>query len=211
MEEIANDIEYTMVNGVYNKATSDAEVNKTRGLIAAITTNEIDMDGAALGIWDVAEGMKDIYEQNCPTAGLVLLADPVTMYQLNADCVQNGMSAMPLGRAINGIQLNKIVTPLGDVDVIVGQYLPAGTALLLNIDQLAPVFMNVPGKGNFFAEKLSQTGAGETYQIFGQFGLDHGYEACHAKFTDIATTFTKPTWSRSVYVANADEFPGGEG
>lgn len=40
-------------------------------------------------------------------------------------------------------------------------------------------------------------------QLFGQIGLDHGPEWYHGKFTGISTTFEKPTYSRSVYVANA--------
>ena len=47
------------------------------------------------------------------------------------------------------------------------------------------------------------------YQIFGQLGLDHGPEWFHGKFTGIATTFTAPTYSRSVYVANASEIGAG--
>ena len=39
------------------------------------------------------------------------------------------------------------------------------------------------------------------YQIFGQLGLDYGPEWYHGKFTGIAKTFTKPEYSRSVYVA----------
>lgn len=41
MRKIANSIEYTFINGVYNKATADNEVNKTRGILAAIETNAI--------------------------------------------------------------------------------------------------------------------------------------------------------------------------
>jgi hypothetical protein len=33
IQKINRDIEYTFINGVFNKATSDATVNKTRGLI----------------------------------------------------------------------------------------------------------------------------------------------------------------------------------
>ena len=45
MQKIARDIEYTFINGVYNKATADNEVNKTRGLVAAISTNTKAMNG----------------------------------------------------------------------------------------------------------------------------------------------------------------------
>ena len=69
---------------------------------------------------------------------------------------------------------------------------------------IAPVIQPVPGKGNFFLEQLAKTGAGESYQLFGQIGLDHGPEWYHGKFTDIATTFTAPAYSRTVYVAGGE-------
>ena len=65
--------------------------------------------------------------------------------------------------------------------------MPAGTAVLFDPSIMAPVHQMVPGKGNFFLEQLAKTGAGETYQIFGQIGLDHGPEWMSAKFTNIST------------------------
>jgi len=205
MQKIGQDIEYTFINGTYNKAVSDVTINKTRGLVEAITTNVIPMASAPLGIWDVAQAMKLIQEANAPVSGLALWVDAVTLFQLNADAAQNGLTVVPAAREVNGIQLSSIITPLGVVYLYLGAHLPAGTALLLDLDVLAPVHMNVPGKGNFFLEPLAKAGAGDKYQIFGQLGLDHGPEWYHAKFTGISTSFTKPTYSRSVYVANAAE------
>ena len=205
MQKIARDIEYTFINGTYNKATSDDTVNKTRGLVPAITTNTKAMGSKALGLWDIADMVKNIYGQNAPTQGLVLWCDATTMFQINADAVQNGLTVIPASREINGIALSSVVTPIGVVYLYLGECLPAGTALLLNLDVIAPVYQPVPGKGNFFLEPLAKTGAGEKYQLFGQLGLDHGPEWYHGKFTGIAQSFTAPTYSRSVYVANASE------
>ena len=205
MQKIARDIEYTYINGVYNKATSDAEINKTRGLIPAITSNVKAMGSKPLGLWDVADMMKKVYEGNAPTQDLVLWCDATTMFQINADAVNNGLTVIPAARDVNGIKLSSVITPLGTVYLYLGECLPAGTALLLNTSVIAPVHQPIPGKGNFFLEPLAKTGAGQKYQIFGQLGLDHGPEWYHGKFTGIATTFTAPTYSRSVYVANAAE------
>ena len=209
MAKINADIEYTFINGKFSKATSDATVNKTRGLVTAITSNTTAMGSKPLGLWDIADMVKKIYGANAPTDGLCLWCDAVTLFQINADAVQNGLSVVPAARNINGISLSSVVTPIGVVYLYLGEYLPAGTALLLNLSVLAPVFQPVPGKGNFFLEALAKTGAGEKYQLFGQIGLDHGPEWYHGKFTGISTDFTAPAYSRSVYVANASEFPGG--
>ena len=207
MAKINADIEYTFINGVFNKATSDATVNKTRGLVSAITTNVKAMNSKPLGLWDIADMVKKIYGANAPTDGLCLWCDAVTLFQINADAVQNGLTVVPAARNINGISLSSVVTPIGVVYLYLGEYLPAGTALLLNLSVLAPVFQPVPGKGNFFLEALAKTGAGEKYQLFGQIGLDHGPEWYHGKFTGIAQSFTAPKYSRSVFIANDTSNP----
>lgn len=209
MQKVNRDIEYTFINGVFNKAATDAEVNKTRGLVTAITSNVKAMGSKPLGLWDIADMVKKIYGANAPTDGLCLWCDATTLFQINADAVQNGLTVVPAARNINGIALSSVVTPIGVVYLYLGECLPAGTALLLNLNVLAPVYQPVPGKGNFFLEPLAKTGAGEKYQLFGQIGLDHGPEWYHGKFTGIAQSFTAPTYSRSVFVANAADFPGG--
>lgn len=202
MQKIARDIEYTFINGVYNKATADNEVNKTRGLVAAINTNTKAMNGKPLGLWDIADMMKSVYESNAPTSGLCLWCDAITMFQINADAAQNGLTVVPASREINGIALSSVVTPLGVVYLYLGEFLPAGTALLLNLDVIAPVNQPTPGKGNFFLEELAKVGAGTKYQIFGQLGLDYGPEWYHGKITGISTAFVAPE-GRKVVVAGA--------
>lgn len=199
MQKIARDIEYTFINGTYNKATTDSEVNKTRGIITAIETNEIAMGGKPLGLWDIADGVKCIDDGNAPIDGLVLWCDATTLFQINADATANGLTVVPAAREVNGIKLSSVITPLGEVFLMKGECLPAGTAILLDFAVIAPVFQPVPDKGNFFLEELAKTGAGEKYQIFGQVGLDHGPEWYHAKFTGISTGFEKPK-GRNVYV-----------
>lgn len=72
--------------------------------------------------------------------------------------VQNGLTVVPAAREINGIALSSVVTPIGVVYLYLGECLPAGTALLLNLNVIAPVYQPVPGKGNFFLEPLAKTG-----------------------------------------------------
>ena len=186
MDKIAADIEYTFLNGAYNKATTDAEVNKSRGLLTAITTNIMDMDGLPLTYWYVAEGLKLIHDQGARTDNIILGVDATTLLQLNYDAGKNNYTVVPHGRDVNGLNIMTVVTPLGEVGVSLLDSLPSKTAVLFDPAIMAPVFQPVPGKGNFFLEELSKTGAGETYQIFGQVGLDHGPEWMSAKFTNLS-------------------------
>ena len=212
MAKIARDIEYTFINGEYVKAANDTTANKTRGMLTAITSNILDLNGEAIRVWDVAEAMKLIYDSQGSTNGLVLWVDPVAMFQLNADAEQNGNTIVPGARNVNGLAISTLLTPLGEIGLYLGEFLPAGTVGIFNPDVISRVEQPVPNKGNFFMEELAKTGAGTKYQIFGQLGLDHGPEWMHAKVTDINTNFVKPKSGVKIYtgvepIATAEVLP----
>lgn len=203
MAKIARDVEYTFINGAYAKAANDATANKTRGMLTAITSNILDLNGEAIRVWDVAEAMKLIYDAQGSTNGLVLWVDPVAMFQLNADAEQNGNTIVPGARNVNGLAISTLLTPLGEIGLYLGEFLPAGTVGIFNPDVISRVEQPVPNKGNFFMEELAKTGAGTKYQIFGQLGLDHGPEWMHAKVTGINTNFVKPKAGKKIYAIDA--------
>ena len=205
MAKIANDIEYTFINGAYNKAAADNQINKSRGMITAITTNTIDADGAPLGYWMIDEMMAKIADANGDPSQIVIWAGGTARRQLNADCATNGLTIVPAARDINGIKIDVLLTSQGEVGIYTGKYLPDGVVGFFNPYVCAPVEQPVPGKGNFYLEELGKTGAGEKYQIFGQIGLDHGPEWMHGKITDLATTFSAPEGGIHVYVTNPPE------
>ena len=208
MKKIARDIEYTYLNGVYAKADSDTKANKTRGILPAITSNIVDAAGKPLTVWMLADALKVIYESNAPTNGLVVWLVAISMFQLNADAQMNGNTIVPASREVNGISLSKVLTPLGEVNLYLGEFLPAGTAGIFNFDVIYPVEQMTPGKGNFYLDALGKTGAGEKYYIFGQTGLDHGPEWYHGKITGISTEFKAPTGVRDVNVLSMPEATG---
>lgn len=205
MAKIGRDIEYTFINGSYQKADNDNTANRTRGMITAITSNVIDLNGKPLRVWDVAELMKLVYEAQGSLNGLVLWVDPVSLFQLNADAEQNGNTIVPASRNINGIAINTLLTPLGEVGVYLGEFLPEGTVMLWNPAVVAPVDQPHPENGNFFLEELAKTGAGAKYQIFGQVGLDHGPEWYHGKISNISTLFEKPKPGKIIYTVDPIE------
>lgn len=202
MKKIGRDIEYTFINGTYVKSDSDAKANKTRGILPAITSNVVNLEGKPLTVWTLAEALKCIYDSNAPTQGLVAWLDATSLFQLNADAQTNGLTIVPNSREVNGIKLSSILTPLGEVNLYLGEFLPEGTAGIFNFDVISPVEQLTPGMGNFFLEELGKVGAGMKYQIFGQIGLDHGPEWYHGKITGISTEFKAPTGVRDVNVVS---------
>lgn len=202
MAAMANDIEYTFINGAYQDGTYDDVAYKTKGIIAAISTNATALTTAApLGFWMVAEAIEGIAAHNAPTDSLVLMTNPVHIMQINADASANGLTVVPASREVNGLKIDTLVTPFGSIGLLPNARVAAGTAVIVNPTVCSPVFMPVPGKGNFFLEPLAKTGASDAYQIYGQAGLDFGSENYHAKITNLTTTFTAPTYHQSVFVA----------
>jgi hypothetical protein len=127
-----------------------------------------------------------------PVNDLVLMARNENIMQLNADAAKNNMSVMPASREVNGIKISTLVTPFGDIGLLPNNFLPAGTAVIVNPTVCAPVYMPVPGKGNFFLEPLAKTGAADKYQLYGQIGLDYGASWYHGKITGLKTAFDAP-------------------
>lgn len=212
MQRIARSIEKTLINGTYNKATTDDEVNKTRGMVATITTNVKDMDGKPMSIWDVADMLVQIRSQGGSTVGLVLWCDSVTKFQFSAEAAANNFRVYPDSRNVNGLNITRVETPAGNVDLYEGVDLPVGTAMLLNFGVIRPVEMIVPGKGNFYLEEAAKTGFGTKYSILGQIGLDAGPEWMHGKFTNIQTTYDRPTGLKvdtGSTTADPEPTPGG--
>lgn len=192
MARIAQNIEYTFINGVYNKATSDTTVNKTRGILTAITSNVIDAGGKDLGYWLMMEAIKSISEQSGETQNLAGLVSAVQLMQVQKDAQENGLKVITDGQTVNGLAVTKIITPFGVLNLAQGKYLPSDTALIFNPMYCAPVMQNVPEKGNFYDTLLGKVGNGEKHVIFGQTGLDYGAEFLHAKITGLATDFEAP-------------------
>lgn len=200
MAKIGQDIEYTFINGVYQKSTGDTVANKSRGLLEAITSNVISAGGKSLSFLLVCEALKSIKESNGDITNIVLGLDSTSRLQLNADAVANGLTIVESGRDINGIMVDKVLTPLGTVYLKDLKYLPAGTTVFFDPFIMAPVEQMVPGKGNFFIEELAKVGAGTKKQIFGQIGLDHGPEWYSAKITGLSNAMpTNKDMARRVF------------
>ena len=200
MAKIGQDIEYTFLNGTYQKSTGDTVANRSRGLLNAITSNIIDANGKMLSFMLLCEALKSIKESNGDITNIVLGLDSTSRLQLNADAVANGLTIVESGRDINGIAVDKVLTPLGTVYLRDLFYLPAGTVALFDPFIMAPVEQLTPGKGNFFLEELAKTGAGTKKQIFGQIGLDHGPEWYSAKITGLSAALpTDDDMARKVF------------
>lgn len=206
LAEIRNDMEYTIIRGTYNLATTADTIDKTRGLNAAITTNAVAAAGAELSpdmLIAIARAIAAISPYGL--LGVVGVLNAEQVVQLNKIITNEGHRA-----SMNdaGSNLLTYLTPFGRLNFLEGghRYQANGTAGFYNLGACSNVLQPVPTKGNFFYEPLSKPGAAESGQIYGQWGLNYNHEWLHGKITDIATT-TEASTAPKVYLTNDEDSP----
>lgn len=197
LEQIAVDVEYTMLNGTYQRAAAAVsggaaavsggaaeKSNKMRGIITAITTNVVAAGGALTKahINTLVAAMADAGAQ---FKNPVIFGNSTVKQAITALYGTAPLGAVPQSRNVGGLNIQTIVTDFAEIGVVYDRYVPAGTLLIADLAFVTPVSLAVPGKGHMFYEPLSKTGAGESGQFYGQLGLAYGPEVYHGKITGI--------------------------
>lgn len=88
-------------------------------------------------------------------------------------------------RNVGGVNVQTIVSDFGTLNLMMDRHVPQDTILAVSLEQLMPVFLNVPGKGVMFEEELAKTGASTDVQLYGEIGLKYGAERAHAVMTGL--------------------------
>lgn len=185
LEKISRDIEYTIINGKYQKSTSPSVANKTRGLLALC---------AGEGGTTIAAGSKQLTKANMQAlfkamydAGALFSNLIIWVNSFQKQIITDIYAYAPTDRNVAGTNIKQIETDFGNVGISLNRFMPQDTVLAAEMSVMAPVFQPVPQKGNFFYEELAKAGASEEGQIFGQFGLDHGPAFMHGSITGLTT------------------------
>lgn len=182
LKQIAKDVDYTFINGVYQAASDAATAAKTRGMLATITTNAVAAGTAALTETHIATLVKTMADNGCPFTRPVLFAGSSQIQKITA--LYQG-KFLTDSRDVGGTAVKTIITDFCELGIIWAPSMPAGSIMVADMAYINPVFLPVPGKGFLFYEELAKTGAAEKGQIYGQIGLDHGVEMFHGKITDL--------------------------
>ncbi|MFE6488970.1 DUF5309 family protein [Streptomyces sp. NPDC057757] len=88
-------------------------------------------------------------------------------------------------RNVGGVNVTTIVSDFGTLNVMMDRHMPQDTLAVVSLEQLRPVFLNVPEKGVFFEEPLAKTGSSDEVQLYGEIGLEYGAETSHAVMTGL--------------------------
>lgn len=203
MERASLKVEKAFIQGVRHEAISDHDANQTGGFNSVVRTNVLDLADNYISFWDVADLLAQMGRNGAPTASITLWCSSDVKFQLTAEAQESTRTqVVDMEDKTSGINITRIITPAGTVDLVQGQFLPTGTAFLLNLGVVAPVEQITPGFGNFYLHDLAVTGAGIRKELFGQAGLDYGPEFYHGKITGIKAGYKRPSKVISVNVEN---------
>jgi len=184
--QIARDIEKSFLTGTFANPATNASPRKTRGLLEAITTNVIAAAGAPLTHDMVMDLLQLVWENGGinrqETAALMcngfLKRALTTIFVTDANYQE-------MTRDIGGVSVTTIITDFGVLNVMLNRYMPTDTIAVVSLEECAPIFLLVPGKGFLFVEPLAKVGAAERSQIYGEVGLKYGNEKAHGKITGL--------------------------
>jgi len=187
MKTAARDIEHSFIQGTYVADTNITTARKTRGMLAAVTTNEVAGGAAALTQAKVEAALKAMADSGAPFEMPVIFANAFQKQKLSS-IYSSALALAPRDRNIGGVNITTIETDFGEVGIVFERHIPADDVLIADLAFLKPVFLDIPGKGHFFVEPLAQTGAAYKYQVYGEIGLEYGPEQFHAKITNLSTS-----------------------
>jgi hypothetical protein len=128
---------------------------------------------------DLIQGVYDNGGMN--GEGATLLVNSAQKRAITAAYATAYGKAMPYNGTRNfaGVAVDTLLTDFGTVNVLMDRHVPKDAIIACSLDQLQPVFLEVPGKGVFFEEPLAKTGASDDVQLYGEIGLKFGNEKAH--------------------------------
>ena len=187
MKRAARDIEFSFLQGTYVADTNISTARKTRGMLEAISTNEVAAAAAALDQAKVEDALKQMADSGAPFEMPVIMANSFQKQKLSS-IYSSALALAPRDRNIGGVNITTIETDFGQVGIVFDRHLPADDVVIVDLAFCKPVFLDIPGKGHFFVEPLAQSGAAYKFQVYGEIGLEYGPEQFHAKITNLSTS-----------------------
>lgn len=191
IDQIRMDLNYTLVNGVYQYTPGSTTVApRTRGLMAGIVSNKFDNAGKKLSTTTLNNAIMMAIANGLDPAGLEIWVNPDMMDVITKTFIALPGVSLPSSRTEGGAAFTNILTNYGELTVNWDTTIPTGNMLLLNMLQLA-----VAGKPYFGEDgvnmgivvywPLAREGASERGMVYSELGFDYGAEWHHALVENI--------------------------
>lgn len=181
--KIARDVEYSFLNGKFQKSTAADVANKTRGMLELCSNgNTIDAGATAFNKQLLKALLKEMADNGAYFNNMVLFASAKNK-QLITDMFED--KYFTDSRNVGGMNIKEIETDFCKLGIVWDRFMPDSDILIADMAHIAPVFQAVPGKGVLFEEELSKQGASDKIQIYGQIGLAHGAGFLHGSISNL--------------------------
>lgn len=183
LEKMARDLEYTIINGVYQKSSDPTVANKTRGLLEATAISggtKIDGGGAQLSLALMQQYFLTMFENGAIFSNLVLNV-PGSLKQRISEIY----GYAPTDRNYGGINIKQIETDFGNVGITTNRFVPSGTILGAEMSVIDLAFLIAPGKTAVFYEDLAKVGASDQGMMYTEVGLDYGAHFLHGSMINV--------------------------
>lgn len=185
--KIARDVEFSFLRGSYQKATSAAVANKTRGMLElAATVNTIDGASSAITTAMIKELMLEMANNGAYFNNMVLFAGAKQKQKITSLYENQLGYNKGAERNVGGMNITEIETDFCKLGIVWDRFMPDDSILIADVAHIAPVFQAVPGKGVLFEEELAKVGASDRIQLYAQIGLAHGPAFLHGSITGLA-------------------------
>lgn len=186
--KIARDVEYSFLNGTYQKTEDGSTANKTRGMLELCTSDagtSIDASGGALSKALLDQLFKEMADNGALFSNMVLFCNSSVKQAITNLYADFFKAQMQMTQNIAGMNITQIESDFCKVGICYDPFMKQDSLLVADVGQVAPVFQPVPGKGNFFEEPLAKEGASDKIQIYGQIGLAHAPAFLHGAITGL--------------------------
>ena len=181
LKQVARDVNKAFITGTYQNPTDNTTPRKTRGLVEAITTNVVAGTGNLTEDL-VLDTLQKVWEHGGIREGetrTILVGAKMKRALSKVFIKENGYRET--SRTVGGVNVQAIETDFGACNIMLDNDVPQDTLLVVSLEECTPVFLEIPGKGTFFAEPLAKTGAFDKVQLYGEIGLRYGAEQHHGK------------------------------
>ena len=196
LSKIAREVEYEFFNATFNDGT-DGNPREMRGIDEWVASgngsstfdNQVSSADTALDFDAIAEILKAMYDNGAPMQNPVLFARPASILDLNQGLAAAGnlqMAVLPRDTNVAGVNIDTIVTPFGNIGLVVNEFVPASKAFVLDLTYLDVCFLNIPGKGAVFVEDTDNDDAAAiSKRVYMEIGLDKGPAEYHGVITGV--------------------------
>ena len=175
---------------VVNKGTNDFEVSLTKGGTKVNITSDASAATAyklsTLSTTNLDDLLQRVYDNGGMDDTTTLMVNSQQKRAISAAYAAAYGKYVESDRNLAGVNVTQIETDFGRVNIMLSRFVPRHQILAVQLSQCAPVFLEVPGKGHFFAEPLAKTGSSDDVQLYGEVGLAYGNEKAHGLLSGLA-------------------------